>query len=114
MDSWNKFSQLLLENNHIKISIEKRIFLSLVDDDSNFIRKDKFFYEINKLGILYNDPRLDHLKDNFNSLPELINFDDFKLRKTDWRNSVFKNEIENVYGSLYEKYNALPDVKIWR
>jgi hypothetical protein len=43
-----------------------------------------------------------------------LNFDDFKLRKTDWRNSVFKNEIENVYGSLYEKYNALPDVKIWR
>ena len=43
-----------------------------------------------------------------------LNFDDFKLRKTDWRNSVFKNEIESVYGSLYEKYNALPDVKIWR
>ena len=43
-----------------------------------------------------------------------LNFDNFKLRKTDWRNSVFKNEIENVYGSLYEKYNALPDVKIWR
>jgi len=43
-----------------------------------------------------------------------LNFDDFSLRKTDWRNSVFKNEIENVYGSLHEKYSELPDIKIWR
>ena len=43
-----------------------------------------------------------------------LNFDDFSLRKTDWRNSVFKNEIENVYGALHEKYSELPDIKIWR
>ena len=104
MDSWNKFSQLLLENNHIKISIEKRIFLSLVDDDSNFIRKDKFFYEINKLGILYNDPRLDHLKDNFNSLPELINFDDFKLS--------IQNHI-CILSKIFKKELIIPDFQIF-
>ena len=45
---------------------------------------------------------------------ESINFDDFTPRKSNWQNSVFKDEIENVYGSLYKKYTAMPDVKIWR
>ena len=39
MDSWNKLSNSLLEKNHIKIPIEKRFFLSFIEDDETNINK---------------------------------------------------------------------------
>ena len=49
MDSWNKLSHSLLENNHIKIPIEKRFFLSFLEEDSENINKTKVLDEIIKL-----------------------------------------------------------------
>ena len=65
MESWNKLSQSLLENNHIKIPLEKRFFLSFLEDDSEHINKIKVLDEIQKLGFLPDDPRLIKLRTNF-------------------------------------------------
>lgn len=39
--NWNTLSNSLLENNHVKIPIEKRIFLAFIEDDEMNIKKDK-------------------------------------------------------------------------
>ena len=41
MEPWNKLSTLLLETKHIQIPIEKRFFLSFLDDDTDSIQKSK-------------------------------------------------------------------------
>ena len=74
--------------------------------------------DIRKITIKYEGlPKLE----NINKLKQFLGigfenleFDNFNLRKTDWQNSIFKNEVESVYGSLYKKYCDLPDIKIWR
>ena len=66
MNNWNKLTNILLEKNHIKIPIEKRFFLSFLEDDENHINKHKVLNEILKLGFLDDDPRLIELKNNFN------------------------------------------------
>ena len=38
MDSWNKLSTLLLEKNHINLPIEKRFFLSFLEEDTDSIQ----------------------------------------------------------------------------
>lgn len=39
--NWNTLSNSLLENNHVKIPIEKRFFLAFIEDDEMNIKKDK-------------------------------------------------------------------------
>ena len=63
---------------------------------------------------LAKEENINKLKDFLGNGFEGINSSDFSPRKSDWRNSIFKNEIENVYGSLHKKYSELPDIKIWR
>ena len=38
---WNQLSNSLLEKNHIKIPIEKRFFLTFIEEDENNIQKNK-------------------------------------------------------------------------
>ena len=58
MESWNKLSQLLLERNNIKLPMEKRLFLSFIDDDTDKIKVSKVINKIDKMGFLKDDPRL--------------------------------------------------------
>ena len=55
MNNWNKLTNILLEKNHIKILIEKRFFLSFLEDDENHINKHKVLNDILKLGFLDDD-----------------------------------------------------------
>ena len=41
---WSKLSNNLMENNHVKIPIEKRFFLTFIEDD-NYFRLDKSIYK---------------------------------------------------------------------
>ena len=68
MESWNQLSKSLLEHNHIKIPLEKRFFLSFLEEDSEHINKRKVIDEIHKLGFLPDDPRLIKLRSNFQYL----------------------------------------------
>ena len=55
---WNSLSNSLLEKNHIKIPIEKRFFLSFIEDDENNIQKSKIINELYNNGFYEDDPRL--------------------------------------------------------
>lgn len=80
MDSWNKLSNTLLEKNHIKIPIEKRFFLSFIEDDETNINKHKILKEITENGFLVNDPRLSQFRNNLKLLVKTnsINYEEFK------------------------------------
>ena len=80
MDSWNKLSNSLLEKNHIKIPIEKRFFLSFIEDDETNINKHKILKEITENGFLVNDPRLSQFRNNLKLLVKTnsINYEEFK------------------------------------
>ena len=67
MESWNKLSQLLLERNNIKLPIEKRLFLSFIDDDTDKIKISNVIHKIEKMGFLKDDPRLITVRNNFKS-----------------------------------------------
>ena len=47
---WSDLSNKLLETNHIKIPIEKRFFLTFVEDDKDNIQKQKIIDELYKNG----------------------------------------------------------------
>ena len=111
-------------NNFILSEIQKHNFQELMLR-CDFLQYEHHFDRIinNKLDIRMITLKYETMSkaENINKLKKFLgsgfdklNFDDFSLRKTDWRNSVFKNEIENVYGALHEKYSELPDIKIWR
>ena len=76
---WNKLANSLLEKNHIKISLEKRFFLSFIEDDNNNIQKEKIINKFYKLGFYEDDPRLKKIFLNFKNIKEnYINFEEFK------------------------------------
>jgi len=70
----------LLENNHIKIPIQKRFFLSFVEDDETNVNKQKIIDEITKHGFQEDDPRLIQLRNNFKILvkTDSINYEEFQ------------------------------------
>ena len=50
---WNQLSNSLLEKNHIKIPIEKRFFLTFIEDDENNIQKNKIIDVLCKITFLF-------------------------------------------------------------
>ena len=58
MANWCKIMDKLLENNHINISIEKRLFLSFIENEGDQIDKNIIIEELKKNGILNDDPRI--------------------------------------------------------
>ena len=76
---WNQLSNSLLENNHIKIPIQKRFFLSFIEDDETNINKKKILNELIKHGFLNDDPRLKELRNKFKILvkTQSINYEEF-------------------------------------
>ena len=98
MESWNKLSTLLLETNNIQIPIEKRFFLSFLDDDTETIQISKVLNKIEKMGFLKDDPRLMTVRGKIKSLfpSTTMKYEEFKycienniciLRK------IFKHEL---------------------
>ena len=49
---WNNITNSLLQKKHIKIPIEKRFFLSFIEDDENNIQKNKIIEVLNKYGLV--------------------------------------------------------------
>jgi hypothetical protein len=65
---WSDLSNKLLEINHIKIPIEKRFFLTFVEDDNDNIQKQKIIDELHKNGFKDDDPRLSKFFSNLKIL----------------------------------------------
>jgi len=81
METWNRVTDSLLEHNNIKIPLEKRFFLSLLDDtDNDVISKKKVVNEIIKLGFYNNDPRVHDLFHNISNIhdEECLTYEQFK------------------------------------
>jgi len=84
MESWTRLYQSILEKNHIKLPIEKRLFLSFVEDTDNTdtIQITKVIDKIEKNGFLKDDPRLITIRNNFRTLIQstagMINYEEFK------------------------------------
>ena len=55
---WDKLTNSLLENNHIKIPLEKRFFLTFIEDDNDNINKQNIIDILYKNGFYEDDPRL--------------------------------------------------------
>ena len=55
---WDKFTTSLLYKKNISIPIEKRFFLSFVEEDENNVNKNKIFEMLEKNGYFEDDPRL--------------------------------------------------------
>ena len=77
---WNKLSNNLLEKNHIKIPIEKRFFLTFIENDENNIHKNKIIETLNKNGFYDDDPRLKKFFSNIRALVNTnnLNYEEFK------------------------------------
>ena len=82
---WNSFTNSLLEKNHIKIPIEKRFFLSFIEDDENNIQKKKIIKKLHDNGFYEDDPRLSQF---FNNLKIFIKGDNIQYEE-------FKYCVEN-------------------
>ena len=130
---WNQLSSSLLENNHIKIPIQKRFFLSFIEDDETNVNKEKIMNELTKHGFLDDDPRLKELRNKFKTLVKTptINYEEFSycienhielLQRIFQRKLIipkfqeFKSHIESIYEktlSCKEGHNAdyIPQLK---
>ena len=77
---WSKLTNSLMENNHIKIPIEKRFFMTFIENDNNNIQKQKIIDELHKNGFYENDPRLYKFFSNLKVLVKgsNINYEEFK------------------------------------
>ena len=113
---WNQLSNSLLENNHIKIPIQKRFFLAFIEDDETNVNKDKILNELLKHGFLEDDPRLKDLRNKFKYIvkTQTINYEEFShcienhislLQKIFQRKLIipkfneFSDTIESIYTS---------------
>ena len=116
---WNQLSNSLLENNHIKIPIQKRFFLCFIEEDETNVNKEKILNELNKHGFLENDPRLIELRNKFKILvkTQTINYEEFShcienninlLQKIFQRKLIipkfteFTNHIKSIYETTLE------------
>ena len=82
---WNSLTDSLLYKNHIKIPIEKRFFLSFIEEDEDNIQKNKIIEVLNKNGFYEDDPRL---KKFFNNLKIIIKSNNIQYEE-------FKHCVEN-------------------
>jgi len=113
---WNQLSNSLLENNHIKIPIQKRFFLAFIEEDETNVNKDKILNELLRHGFLEDDPRLKDLRNKFKTLvkTQTINYEEFShcienhislLQKIFQRKLIipkfneFSDTIETIYTS---------------
>ena len=102
MESWNKLSTLLLETNNIQIPIEKRFFLSFLDDDTETIQISKVLNKIEKMGFLKDDPRLMTVRRKIKSL----------FPSTTMKYEEFKYCIENnicIFNKILKHELIIPD-----
>ena len=112
---WNQLSNSLLEKNHIKIPIEKRFFLTFIEEDENNIQKNKIIEILHKNGFYEDDPRLESF---FKSLKILvktssINYEEFKycvenhicILKQILQNECIIPRFNNFIASIEEIYN---------
>ena len=77
-NKWTTLTDTLLEDKHIKIPIEKRFYLSFLENDETTVKKQKLIEELNKCGFLKNDPRLIHVLNNLDKSGNILTYDDFK------------------------------------
>ena len=104
MESWNKLSTLLLETKHIQIPIEKRFFLSFLDDDTDSIQKSKVLDKIEQMGFLKDDPRLITIINNLK----------FLIPSTTMKYEEFKYCIENnicILHKIFKHELIIPNFK---
>lgn len=80
MESWSRVSSLILEKHHVKIPIEKRFFLTFVEDDDQNIHKEKLLNYISENGYLDDDPRLIQFRNNLKIMTKgtKISYEEFK------------------------------------
>ena len=55
MDEWKRISNILLEKNHIKLPIEKRFFLSFIEDNTDSIQISNILDRIERMGNIINE-----------------------------------------------------------
>ena len=80
MDSWDKLSMLLLERKHIKLPIERRFFLSFLENDTDTIKISNVLNKIETMGFLKDDPRLLSIRKKFKALipSNTMKYEEFK------------------------------------
>ena len=80
MEEWNRLSNLLLEKNHIKLPMEKRFFLSFLEDDTDSIKISKVLKKFETMGFLKDDQRLTTIRSNLKALisSNAIKYEEFK------------------------------------
>ena len=80
MANWFKITDKLLENNHINIPIEKRLYLSFTENENDKVDKYKIIEELKKNGILNDDPRIKDFisKLKFKVKTSMVSFEEFK------------------------------------
>ena len=78
---WGKMTQSILENNHIRIPIHKRFFLSFIEGDETNISKEKLLHDLDKHGFIEDDPRLLEFRKKLNIIIKTssINYDEFTV-----------------------------------
>ena len=129
---WANLTDRLLMDKHIKIPIEKRFYLSFLENDETNINKQKIIEELNKCGFLKDDPRLIKLRNNLKEANDILTYEDFKqciennilivsniLRKELIIPNFeeFENQINDIYNqtkNITEGENAsyIPQLKI--
>ena len=79
-NTWNRFTDSILEIKHIKIPIQKRFFLNFIEDDETNIQKQKILQELLLKGYLEDDPRLLQFRNNLKILvkSQSLNYEEFK------------------------------------
>lgn len=114
-ESWSRVSNLILEKYHIKIPIEKRFFLTFVEDDESHIQKERLLTHLLDKGYLSDDPRLSQFRKNLKIMTKGTNlsYEEFKhcvenhicLLKQIFRSETiipkfreFCMEIDRIYG----------------
>ena len=80
MANWFKITDKLLENNHIIIPIEKRLYLSFTENEGDKVDKNVIIDELKKNGILNDDPRIKNFisKLKYNVKTSMVSFEEFK------------------------------------
>ena len=70
-----------MESNHVKLPIEKRFFLTFIEDDNNNIQKQKIIDELHNNGFYENDPRLHKFFSNLKLLVKgtNVNYEDSNI-----------------------------------
>ena len=69
MSNWNRLTESILEYNHIKISLDKRFYLTFLRNshETSIIKTDIFNY-FHDLGFYENDPRFTTIFHNLQHL----------------------------------------------